>query len=181
MTTTSTKTATTPTPAAQKAGITTDITGDILTITTSDGDTLTTDVTELPKNIQLQLMLHGAKQKIVDAAAIPRDVITGASATLGEKFAAMSEVQQRLQDGEWNKTREAGAGGGANDGLLFRALLEYGSKNALEVRAYLDAKSKEQKKALTLMEPIAVIIARLRATAQATSGIDGAALLSELV
>ena len=164
----------------KKAGITADILGSELTITTSDGDALVIDVVTLSGEMQLHLMLHGAKQKIVDAAAIPRNTETGASATLAEKFVAMQEVQTRLMAGEWLKVREAGTGGSGSDSLLVRALVAYSDKDVPAVREYLAGKSKAEKAALSNITAIAAIIARIRAAAQSTNGIDAAALLQEL-
>lgn len=49
-----------------------------------------------------QAMYHGYEQKVRDAAAIPRDVKTGKSATPQEKYDAMERVIEALHAGTWN-------------------------------------------------------------------------------
>ena len=76
-----------------------------LTITTEAG-TITVHVRDLHQSILDAAILHGLKQKIVDAAAISRNQETGRSATAKDKFDAMYEVFLRLTDPvepSWNK------------------------------------------------------------------------------
>jgi len=119
---------------------------------------------------------HGAKQKLVDAAAISRDTATGKPATIEHKRAAVMEVLTRMRAGQWFKPRGEGAGTG---GLLFRALLVFfgDKKTPEEVRAWLDAQSKEAQAQLRLNPRIATIIEGLRPAADAT--IDTDALLDQ--
>src|ERR1700745_2473137 len=65
-----------------------------LNIVTESG-TIQVSVAELSESIKAQLILHGLKQKICDAAAIPRNPETGRSATPKEKFDAMQAVAAR--------------------------------------------------------------------------------------
>lgn len=54
--------------------------------------------------------LHGWKQRISDAAAIPRDTETGASATPAEKRAAMQRLIEHYESGteEWSLKARSG-------------------------------------------------------------------------
>lgn len=154
------------------------IEGRTLTLTYSNGESDTLNADELPSEILDYAMLHGLKQKLVDAAAISRDPETGRSVSPAEKIAAIREVRSRLIAGEWNKRRESGEGSG-NGGLLFRALCElYPNKSPEAVREFIAAKSKEEQAALRASPKIAAIIDRIRA--RKASEIDTDAMLAGL-
>lgn len=157
--------------------VTAEITGTRLVFTGDNGRELAVSVDQLDDNIRVQAMMHGLKQKIGDAAAISRNPDTGRSATTDDKFDAMSEVLNRLLSGQWNKTREGGDGGAG--GLLFRALCKVkADKTPAEVRAYLEARTKEEQAALRKVPAIAAAIEEIRAAQAKDGGIDGEALLA---
>lgn len=119
-------------------------------------------------------VLHGLKQKLVDAAAISRNPDTGRSASVDDKIAAVNEIFARLMTGEWNKRREGGSGTG---GLLFRALcIMYPDKPADAVREFLAKKSDAEKAALRRNPKVAAIMDTLRDEGD----VDSDALLGEL-
>lgn len=119
-------------------------------------------------------VLHGLKQKLVDAAAISRNPDTGRSATVDDKVAAVNEIFARLVAGEWNKRREGGAGTG---GMLFRALcIMFPDKPADAVREFLAKKSDAEKAALRRNPKVAAIMDTLRDEGD----VDSDALLGEL-
>lgn len=167
-----TPTAATPT---KKADIATDIFNNILTINFSNGEVIEVDITKLSPEIQKQAMLHGLKQKLVDAAAIARDTSTGRSATIADKFVAVKEVADRITsaDGTWNKVREAGATSSGSASLLARALVQLTGKPRADIDAFLETKSKEEKKALATSDKVAPIIAQLQNAAVASIDADG--------
>lgn len=143
----------------------------------ADGTVIDLRFEDLTDSIKVLLMLHGLKQKIVDAAAIPRDTETGRSATDAEKIAAMRAVAERLLAGKWSATREGGAGN--TGGLLLRALMQLQPhKGRDEIAAWLKGKSKAEQAALRASPKVAPIIDSLRAAA--TGGIDSDDLLAEL-
>ena len=75
-----------------------------------------------------QAMYHGYEQKVRDAAAIPRDVKTGKSASPQEKFDAMERVVESLHAGVWNvKASQVVA---LNRAALFEAIAEVRSTEA---------------------------------------------------
>lgn len=149
-----------------------------LTLTFSHGAVLTLDAGEVPRDIQLAAMMHGFKQKLVDAAAITRNPETGRSATIEDKFAAVKEVYDRLIAGQWNKGRGDGTGSG---GLLFKALCRvYPTKTPDAIREFLAKKSDAEKTALRGNPKIAEAIAAIRAEAGTTANIDTDGLLDEL-
>lgn len=146
--------------------------------TFANAPAISIDLAALTPEIRHQLMLHGLKQKIVDAAAIPRCTDTGRAASDADKIDAMRAVAERLMAGEWNATRE---GGGATGGLLLRALIElYPAKSRESLVDYLGGKSDKEKAALRASPKIAPIIDRLKAEAGRAGGIDADDLLGEL-
>jgi hypothetical protein len=174
---------TTTTTTARIPAITADIFGDTLTLTFSDGRVLTLDATTLTDEIKQAAMMHGLKQKLVDGAAIARNPETGRSATLEDKFNAVKEIYDRITDSAapaWNKGRASGEGDGGNT-LLLRALCKMSGKSPAVMAALLEAKTKEEKKALRANPKVAAIIAEIQAERLAQQGIDGEALLDELL
>lgn len=145
-----------------------------------DGRNLVIQIGDLTSEIQEQALLHGLKQKMVDAAAISRNPDTGRSATIDDKYNAMKEVHDRLHSGSWNKGRADGESG-ATGGLLFRALCTvYADKTPEAIREFLDKKTKEQQAALRAVPKIAAVIEQLKAAKVKTDGVDTEALLDEL-
>lgn len=141
----------------------------------SDKTSLSIDVGALTPEIRNQLIVHGLKQKIVDAAAIGRDSETGASATPEEKIEAMRAVGERLLAGIWRVTSE---GGGNNGGLLFRALsILYPNK---DIKGWLDGLTDKQKSALRDVPKIKAEIDKIRAKTAKASSVDVNALLESL-
>ena len=138
------------------------------------------DANQLTASLLNHAIVHGLKQKIGDAAAISRDPETGRSATLADKRAAMMRVVEQLMAGDWNRTREGGTG--AAGGLLFQALCRMQpNKPAAEVRAWLDAKTKEEQASLRKNPRVAPIIAAIQAERVKTDGIDSDDLLEDLM
>lgn len=131
--------------------------------------------------ILIHAALHGIGQKLVDAAAKPRDTGNGAPATPAEKYEAIRAVYDRLLAGEWNAP--AGSGGGNEGGLLAQALVRlYPTKTREQINAYLAGKSDKEKAALRADPNVAPIIAEIRAAAGKVkgAGVDTASLLDEL-
>ena len=155
-----------------------DVSGTSLVLTFASGETLTVDHTKLSGAIVDAAILHGLKQKLVDAAAISRNPDTGASATAQDKFDAVKEVYDRITspDGTWNKIRGDGTGTGQGTGLLVRALMALFGKNEEDTRALLEACSDDEVKALRGSPKVAAKIAEFKA---ATSKVDTNALLAK--
>lgn len=153
-----------------------DIAGSVLTLTASNGTVLTVDTDNLSSDIRQAAMLHGLKQKLVDAAAISRNPDTGASATVQDKIDAVQEVYDRITatDGTWNKIRGDGTGGNGS-GLLVRALMAMFGKTKVEIEAHLDGCTEDERKALRNAPKVAAKMAELKA---ASSNIDTDALLA---
>lgn len=128
-------------------------------------------------SIMLACAWHGAKQKLIDAAAISRDPATGRAASVAYKREQVTEVLERMRAGQWFKAR---GDGGNSGGLLFRALCEYyaGRKTPEEVRAFLDTKDDAWQAATRRSPQIAPIIERLRPQPKAAD-VDVSADLDE--
>ena len=144
------------------------------------GETLRLRPDDLTPEIQRAAMLHGLKQKLVDAAAIARDTTTGRAATIQTKYDAVREIFDRItgESPSWNKPRAGGTGG--QGGLLARAIARYKNVEIEQAKAYLDRLTDAQKQALRVDHRIAAIINELRLESAKPAGIDTDALLSGL-
>ena len=147
------------------------------------GETLKLHPEALNPEIQRAALLHGLKQKLVDAAAISRDTATGRAATIVTKFDAVKEIFDRItgaggETPSWNKLRAGGAGG--QGGLLARAIARYKGVEVSAAKAYLDRLTDAQKQALRVDPRIATIINELRMESAKPAGIDTDALLGGL-
>lgn len=128
--------------------------------------------------MRVYAMMHGLKQKLVDAAAISRNPETGRAATIADKYDAVKAVFDRLLSGEWNATRE---GGGTTGGLLLQALCRmYADKTPEQLRDYLAGKTDAEKAALRKNPKVATIIDTIRAETGKAASVDTDELLDEL-
>ena len=145
------------------------------------GEMLKLHPESLNPEIQRMAMLHGLKQKLVDAAAISRDTTTGRAATIATKYDAVREIFDRITHAtapSWNKPRTGGTGG--QGGLLARAIARYKNVPVEAAKAYIDRLTDAQKQALRVDPRIATIINELRAESAKPAGIDTDALLGGL-
>lgn len=165
----------------KKQAMSVDIFGSTLTITFSNGRDLAVDVSTLNPEIQRTAMLHGIKQKLVDAAAIARNTETGTSVSVDDKYVAVHEVYVRLtsQNPTWNKERAAAGTPTSTNNLLVRALMQMTGRDKAYVDDFLSSKTKEQRAALKTNPRVLAIIAELQAAAP-SNGVDTDGLLEEL-
>lgn len=163
----------------RNATITATINGTTLTLTFANGETLIMRGDALTSDVQQYAMMHGLKQKLVDAAAISRNPETGRAATVEDKYQAVKAVYDRLLSGRWNATRE---GGGNTGGLLFQALCRMyaGRKTPEQLREFLADKTDAEKTALRKNPRVAAIIEEIRAEQGKAADIDTDELLGEL-
>ena len=148
-----------------------------LVLSFANGAQLVLHPDELTGDITFAAIMHGLKQKLVDAAAMSRNPETGRSATIEDKYNAVRVVYERLLAGQWNAVRGEGSGTG---GMLLSALVRLydGRKTPEQVREYLATLTDAQKTALRANSRVAPIIEQIRAErGQAT---DTDALLDEL-
>lgn len=159
-----------------------DIFGTTVTVTFSNGKDLAIDTSTLTPEIQRMAMLHGIKQKLVDAGAIARNTDTGLSASIDDKHAAVAEVHARLigPNATWNKER--GNGGEKptkGKDLLPLAIMEMTGKDRAYVDQFLSSKTKAEREALKKNPRVLEAMSKLQATT-VSNGVDTDALLGEL-
>lgn len=150
-----------------------------LVLSFANGAQLVLHPDELTGDITFAAIMHGLKQKLVDAAAISRNPETGRPATVEDKYQAVKTVYDRLLAGAWNATRE---GGGATGGLLLQALVRMyaGRKTVDELRAFLADKTDAEKTALRKNPRVAQIIEDIRIETGKAANIDTDEMLGEL-
>jgi hypothetical protein len=146
-----------------------------LALTFANGKKLILAANQLSDDIMAEALIHGLKQKLVDAAAISRNPTTGKSATVDDKYQAVKEVYDRLLSGAWNAERGEGQGT-----LLVQALCRMHGKDATVVREWLGKKSEDEVKALRVNPKVAAIIAQIQAERAKVENIDSDAMLNEL-
>lgn len=155
-----------------------------LTLTFINGKEIVVDANMLSEEIRNQALLHGLKQKLVDAAAISRNLDTGASASVDDKYNAVKKIADRLTSpgAKWNEGRAAGSDpsptAGVNN-ILLRALMKMTGRDMEYVKAYLGNKTKEQRAALRKNPRVVQIMAELSA-ATVVNGVNTDDLLEEL-
>lgn len=115
---------------------------------------------------------HGAEQKLGDAIAGETDI---ADAVL-----AVDDLLARLNAGEWNITRAAGAFAGTS--ILIQALVEASGKEVAEIKEFLANKSQAEKLALRRSAKIKPIVERLESekASKSKTSVDTDSLLGEL-
>lgn len=157
-----------------------------LTLTFADQTSVALSTVYLSPEILSQALMHGLKQKLVDAAAIARNTDTGASATVADKKEAVLEVFNRLLGGEWNKGRVAGDGTSGKGSILLLALQRLQpNRDAAELAEWLKARTDAERAALAknakILPHVQAIQAERAAAAAKRSGVDSDELLSDLL
>ena len=160
-----------------------------LVLTFADQTTATLSTRDLSPEILSQALLHGLKQKLVDAAAIARNVDTGASATTADKKEAVMEIHARLLEGAWNKGRAAGDGSNGKGSILLLALQRLQpNRDAAELAEWLKARTDAERAALAKnakilphVQAIQAERAERAAAAAKKSGVDSDELLNDLL
>lgn len=147
------------------------------------------DAATLPENIREYAVLHGIKQKLVDAMAmgIATDAKTGrvSRPTIEDKARALIDVAKRLQSGVWNEEREGPVGG-----LLYQAMVRlYPDRwaDAADFRAFIDAQATKRdvkpsavEESLRRSPKVAETIEAIRAEMGKRSTVDADSILDEL-
>lgn len=102
-------------------------------------------------------MLHGIKQRVIDAAALERDPATGLSATPEQKYMAMAAIVNHLNSGaeEWNIRGQArGPRVDAEFEMLLEAISEVRQRDPAELRDWLKKKTATERLALAMHDSI---------------------------
>jgi hypothetical protein len=166
--------------AKQKSNstITTIVDGNQVLFTVLGAGSVTLDLDKVNKALHQAFMVHGAKQRISDRAAISRNPETGLSATPQDKLEAMRELVEHYHSGtsEWNLRTGSGRQDG---GLLVQALMKaYPDKGLERVREYVKGLKADEKNALMVSPKLKAIVDELRAAA--TKSVDTEELLAGL-
>ena len=125
----------------------------------------------------------GYKQKIGDCAAISRNPDTGASATEGDKFAAMREMIEHLNANVgWNRT-----GGGKKvvvkedlTDLVAAVCAAYGKQNSAAILALLESKSAAERDQFRAQPKVLAAMAKILKDRAKTTGEVAKGLEAEL-
>ena len=156
-----------------------------LVLTFADQTTAQLSTIDLSPEILSQALMHGLKQKLVDAAAIARNTDTGVSATVADKKDAVLKVLDRLMTGNWNVGRESGDNSGKGSLLLLALQRMQPARDPAELATWLKARTDAERAALgknaKLLPFIQTIQAERAAAAAKKSGVDSDALLNGLL
>jgi hypothetical protein len=124
--------------------------------------------------------LHGFKQRIQDAAALPCDEVTGKPASAFDKFDAMQELVEFYESGagDWNR-RGGGGGGRPAGGILLQAMIRaYPEAERQVLVDKIDGWDKKQRAAVMARPGIKVHVDAIQA--EAVANIDTTDLLAGL-
>lgn len=126
----------------------------------------------IPTDLIARFAAHGAEQKLGDAIAGESD--------MDDAVLAVDDLITRLNNGEWNATRQAGAMAGTS--VLIQALVEVSGKSVEDIKAFLANKSQADKIALRRSDKLRPTIERLEAAkaSKSKTQVDTEALLGEL-
>jgi hypothetical protein len=130
-------------------------TGKVLSFTFGDGTVVSLDLAELSDEMQEELMIHGALQKIGDS-------YSSAGGDYAFGIANAERVVANLRAGEFNAGRTAG-GAQKPSGELVTALATLQNKSVEEVTSALENATDDQKKAIRAHPAVKAKIAELRA------------------
>ena len=120
-----------------------------------NGQTLSLDLSTLSEEMQAELMIHGALQKIGDSYA-------SAGGDFAFGMAQASKVITNLESGQWGAPRAAGEGK-KSVGELATALSELQGVPVDQIALALEAATEEQRKAFRAHPAIKAKIAEIRA------------------
>jgi len=152
------------------------------------GGEIELNMQDLHPDVLARAAVHGLKQRISDAAAIPCDPETGKPARPSDKFAAIEALVRHYASGtaDWNRVRASGEGASPNGGKVLTAInnvYAFGSiEKAREVVEKTAAKQGiEYKAALALWRKSDKIAAELvRMAGESAKGVNADDLLNEL-
>lgn len=125
-----------------------------------------------PASLILRFAAHGIEQKLGDATAGESDI--------SDAVLSVDDLIKRLEAGEWNVTRSAGAFAGTS--ILIQALVEASGKSVEDIKGFLSTKTQAEKLALRRSDKLRPIIERLEANkaSKSKNAVDTDSLLGEL-
>lgn len=148
---------------------------------------ITLDMGKLNEAVLKRAAIHGLKQRISDAAAIPCDPETGKPASPADKYAAMEALVAHYNSGagEWARNRAEGGERTPNGGKILTAIMTVYQFSSVEkarqtVEATAAKRGIEYKAALALWKKSDKIAAELARMASAEATVDADDLIDEL-
>lgn len=147
--------------------------GTVLSFKFGNDTVVTVDLSELSEDMQQNLMVHGALQKIGDSYA-------SAGGDFAFAIAAAEKVIDNLRNDLWGSARTGSGEGKKSSGELATALSLLQGKDVADVAAALEAATDEQRKAVRSHPAVKAKIAELRAAkaAEALAKAGDAGILS---
>lgn len=147
--------------------------GTVLSFKFGNGSVVTIDLAELSEDMQQNLMVHGALQKIGDSYA-------SAGGDFAFAIASAEKVIDNLRNDLWGSVRTGSGEGKKSSGELATALAILQIKDVAEVVAALETATDEQRKAVRSHPAVKAKIAELRAqkAAEALAKAGDAGILS---
>ena len=130
--------------------------GTVASFKFGNGAVVSIDLSELSEEMQQELMLHGALQKVGDSYA-------SAGGDFAFGIAAAEKIIENLRNNAWGSTRAGSGESKKSSGELATALASLQGKDVATVVAALEAATDEQRKALRAHPAIKAKIAELRA------------------
>lgn len=130
--------------------------GTIVSFKFGNGEERSLDLSTLSEEMQQELMIHGALQKIGDSYA-------SAGGDFAFAIAAAEKTISNLADGNWGSPRTGSGEGKKSVGELATALAQLQGKDVAEVAAALEAASDEQRKTIRNHPAVKAAIAQIRA------------------
>jgi hypothetical protein len=102
---------------------------------------------DLSTENRIHAALRGIKEKLSDSAALPRDPVTGKSASDEEKMQEIGKMALHFKKGdvEWNPGRTGGGGTSETGGAVLRAVAAIQGVSVAEMKARIDAKAEKMK------------------------------------
>lgn len=146
------------------------------------------DISTMSDENKAHAIMHGMEQRIRDAAAIPRDKTTGASATPQDKYDAMQRLAEHYASGspDWGIRRVEGSGGAKSitiEAIARAKECDYETAESMVDRFAMSKFAGDRKVALRELAKTASVqaaILAIRAERMPKPKADGDALLNEL-
>lgn len=132
-----------------------DLDAKVIEFTFSDGTVITADIGSLSAEIQLQLMMHGASQKLGDSYA-------SAKGNVSEGVASLQKTIETLQSGSWTAGRADGETKPRTTELA-EALARIKGIDIAAAQAAVEAADEEKRKTLRSHPKVKAVIAAIRA------------------
>lgn len=123
--------------------------------TFSDGQTIVADIGELSAEVQLQLMMHGASQKLGDSYA-------SAKGNIAEAITSLQKTLDNLKAGNWTAGRSDGETKPRTTELA-EALSRIKGVDLAAAQAAVEAADEDKRKAWRAHPKIKAVIAAIRA------------------